>query len=331
MAARRDPTPSSARQEGLGRGDQEGLSQARAPVPPDRNPDDAKAEDAQGGQRGARPALGPESGRRSMRRGRFGGRGPTVHRRRLRRRHQRHPLQPIRRRRRGRRGPARARAQRPSGGATSRPRSRSTSTRRFHGAQVPLRSPSPSRCTTFSAPRPPGHESERLPTLRRSRHRVPGPGHRLDLPALLALRRQRHRDRVAVPDLQGHRRDPRRQAPARDIPPACTTAAGSASPAGRGRAAQRSARRSLRDHARLPVTGLHPEGPALEVEVPLTIVEALRGPRSGADVTGRKTLRSPRGTSTGPSRAARRGPRSRTGRGNGDIHYRFVIELSRTS
>ena len=72
------------------------------------------------------------------------------------------------------------------------------------------------------------------------------------------------------------------------------------------------------------------KGDNVEVEVPLTIPEAIRG----ADVEvptlhGRKKLRVPPGTSTARSSAcAARARRARCGKaGRGDIHYRFVIDV----
>jgi molecular chaperone DnaJ len=71
------------------------------------------------------------------------------------------------------------------------------------------------------------------------------------------------------------------------------------------------------------------KGDNLEVEVPLTIPEALRG----ADVkvptlTGTKTLRVPPGTTSGTVQRLRgEGPPKLSGGGKGDIHYRFVIDV----
>jgi molecular chaperone DnaJ len=71
------------------------------------------------------------------------------------------------------------------------------------------------------------------------------------------------------------------------------------------------------------------KGDNLEVEVPLTIPEAL----SGADVkvptlSGSKTLRVPPGTQSGTVQRLRgEGPPKLSGGGNGDIHYRFVIDV----
>ncbi len=71
------------------------------------------------------------------------------------------------------------------------------------------------------------------------------------------------------------------------------------------------------------------KGDNLEVEVPLTIPEALRG----ADVkvptlSGTKTLRVPPGTQSGTVQRLRgEGPAKLGGGGKGDIHYRFVIDV----
>ncbi len=70
-------------------------------------------------------------------------------------------------------------------------------------------------------------------------------------------------------------------------------------------------------------------GENLEVEVPLTIPEAVRGavievPTLGAT----KRLRVPRGTRHGTVQRLRgEGPPKLGGKGRGDIHYRFVIDV----
>jgi molecular chaperone DnaJ len=71
------------------------------------------------------------------------------------------------------------------------------------------------------------------------------------------------------------------------------------------------------------------KGDHLEVEVPLSIPEALRG----ADVevptlNGRKRLRVPAGTGHGTVQRLRgEGPPRLGASGRGDIHYRFVIDV----
>ena len=70
-------------------------------------------------------------------------------------------------------------------------------------------------------------------------------------------------------------------------------------------------------------------GENLEVEVPLTIPEAVRG--AVIDVptlNGSKRLRVPRGTKHGTVQRLRgEGPARLGGKGRGDIHYRFVIDV----
>jgi molecular chaperone DnaJ len=67
----------------------------------------------------------------------------------------------------------------------------------------------------------------------------------------------------------------------------------------------------------------------LEVEVPLTIPEALRGGEIEVPtLTGRKRLRVSPGTKHGTVQRLRgEGPPRLDGRGRGDLHYRFVIEV----
>jgi len=73
----------------------------------------------------------------------------------------------------------------------------------------------------------------------------------------------------------------------------------------------------------------HRKGDHLEVDVPITVAEALRG----ADVevptlNGTKRLRVPPGTSHGTLQRLRgEGPPILGGKGRGDIRYRFVIDV----
>jgi molecular chaperone DnaJ len=73
----------------------------------------------------------------------------------------------------------------------------------------------------------------------------------------------------------------------------------------------------------------HRKGQHLEVEVPLTVVEALRGAEVEVPtLDGRKTLRVAPGTRHGTvARLRGEGPPRPGGKGNTDLHYRFVIEL----
>ncbi len=70
-------------------------------------------------------------------------------------------------------------------------------------------------------------------------------------------------------------------------------------------------------------------GENLEVEVPLTIPEALRGAVIEVPtLNGSKRLRVPAGTRHGTVQRLRgEGPQRLAGKGRGDIHYRFVIEV----
>ena len=70
-------------------------------------------------------------------------------------------------------------------------------------------------------------------------------------------------------------------------------------------------------------------GDNLEVEVPLTIPEAIRGAVVEVPtLNGSKRLRVPRGTKHGTVQRLRgEGPPRLGGKGRGDIHYRFVIDV----
>jgi molecular chaperone DnaJ len=71
------------------------------------------------------------------------------------------------------------------------------------------------------------------------------------------------------------------------------------------------------------------KGDHVEVEVPLTIPEALRGGEVEVPtLDGRKTLRVPAGTRPGTVQRLRgEGPKKLGGGGRGDIHYRFTLDL----
>jgi molecular chaperone DnaJ len=73
-------------------------------------------------------------------------------------------------------------------------------------------------------------------------------------------------------------------------------------------------------------------GDNLEVEVPLTIPEAIRGAVVEVPTLhGSKRLRVPRGTKHGTVQRLRgEGPPRLGGKGRGDIHYRFVIDVPAT-
>jgi molecular chaperone DnaJ len=71
------------------------------------------------------------------------------------------------------------------------------------------------------------------------------------------------------------------------------------------------------------------KGDNVEVEVPLTIPEAIRGAEVEVPtLSGRKKLRVPAGTKHGTVQRLRaEGPPRLSGKGRGDIHYRFVIDV----
>jgi molecular chaperone DnaJ len=71
------------------------------------------------------------------------------------------------------------------------------------------------------------------------------------------------------------------------------------------------------------------KGDNLEVEVPLTIPEAIRGATVEVPTLhGSKKLRVPAGTKHGTVQRLRgEGPRKLDGKGQGDLHYRFVIDV----
>ena len=73
-------------------------------------------------------------------------------------------------------------------------------------------------------------------------------------------------------------------------------------------------------------------GENLEVEVPLTIPEALQGAVIEVPtLNGSKRLRVPAGTRHGTVQRLRgEGPARLGGKGNGDIHYRFVLDIPST-
>ena len=70
------------------------------------------------------------------------------------------------------------------------------------------------------------------------------------------------------------------------------------------------------------------KGDNFEVEVPLTIPEALGGAEIEVPtLNGRKKLRVKPGTGTGPCSACAARGRRELGGGRGDLHYRFVIDV----
>ncbi len=243
--------------------------------------------------------------------------------------------QPVRRRRRRRRtqggGPRRRAGRARRAGRDLETEVSLSFDQAVNGAQVPLAVPTSQPCPTCDGSgAKPGTAPQGLPGLQRPRRGVPEPGHLLDVPAVLELPRLGHGDRGTLPDLRRHRRPahgppaagqhPRRRARRQPYP---------ARRQGRAGAARRRARRPVRDHARADSPVFKRNGENLEVEVPLTIPEALQGAVIEVPtLNGSKRLRVPPGPSTAPSSACAARARQRLGgKGRGDIHYRFVIDV----
>src|SRR5207302_8616058 len=74
------------------------------------------------------------------------------------------------------------------------------------------------------------------------------------------------------------------------------------------------------------------KGDNVEVEVPITIVEAVTGGTVEVPTLGgTKKIRVPAGTRDGSVQRLRgEGPAQLSGRGRGDIHYRFRIEVPKS-
>ena len=74
------------------------------------------------------------------------------------------------------------------------------------------------------------------------------------------------------------------------------------------------------------------KGDNLEVDVPITIVEAIRGATVEVPtLSGTKRIRVPAGTQHGTVQRLRgEGPPKLSGRGRGDIHYKLQIDVPRS-
>ena len=177
------------------------------------------------------------------------------------------------------------------------------------------------------------HHAEGLPPLRGSRDRDAGPGHVLDLPALLALRRLGHRDRGPLPDLSRLGRGAHAQALPRQHP--AGGQGGLAHPParqGRGRSARRARRAtstSITHVAPSPI--FKRKGEHVEVDVPAHDPRGAHGRRGeGPDAHRREDAagaarHDPRHR---PASARRGAPEARaTPSTRGDIHYRFLLEV----
>ena len=169
---------------------------------PDRNPDDKEAEARFKEISQAHDVLGDPEKRKQY----DTGSGPVRDRRRPRRRLRRlrqlrlrrlldgrHPVEPVRRRR---AAAAERPAPAPAGerGADLEAQVSISFDQAVAGAQVPLQVPMHTDLRDLPRHRrQAGHHADRVPSLRGPRHRDPGPGHVLDLPALLAAAEARAR------------------------------------------------------------------------------------------------------------------------------------------
>ena len=217
----------------------------------------------------------------------------------------------------------------------------------IEGAQVSVAVPTSSAVPDLPRHRRQArHRADGLPRLPGPRRRDRGPGAVLDLAAVLALRRQRHGHRGPVPDLRRQRRDAHGQALPRQDPR--RRARGQPHPA---RRQGRAGRRGGPPGDLYVVTRVAPspvfkrKGDNLEVEVPLTIVEALRG-RDGRGADARRHEADPRRRRArrrhrpaparrGPAEARRHGPRRHPlplrDRGAEDAHARAAARRSTSS
>ena len=296
---------------------------------PDRNPDDPKAEERFKEVQGAYDTLKDPEKRKQYDAGRrcsaASARGDGSRPGRLRgRRHRRH-LQLA-----SSAAAAADRRRRPA--ATSRPRSGSASSRRWRAPRSRSRSPSRLAAGPAAAAAPRRAPARGLPALRGPRRRCAEPGLLLDLPALPAVRRPRRDRRGALPRLRRQRASPAQRKRYRVNVPA-----------------------GVRDGTRIRLAGKGEDGPLggpsgdlfvttrvapspvftrredgnLEVEVPITIAEAI----GGGDIEvptlrGTKRIRIPPGTKHGSVQRLRgEGPPKPGSRERGDIRYRMEIEV----
>ena len=224
-----------------------------------------------------------------------------------------------------------------SAAATSRPRCGSSfdagdQRHRRSRSACPIEAACP---TCHGSGAKPGTSPKTCPQLQRPRRRDRGPGHVLDLPALLALRRPRHGDRGPVPDL------PRRAAVTHQIKryrvkiPAGVREGSRIRLAGKGEPGLGGGPAGdLYVVTRVaPSPVFKRKGDNLEVEVPITIVEAVTGGTVEVPtLDGHQADPRPgRHAATAASSAcAAKGRRSSPGAGRGDIHYRFRIEIPKS-
>jgi hypothetical protein len=179
------------------------------------------------------------------------------------------------------------------------------------------------------------HAAPGLPAVPGPGRRVPGPGPVLDHPAVPPLRRLGHRDRGPVPTCAARGRLRSSRSTGSTSRRASRTARGSACRQGRGGLRGGPPATSIVitpvRSRRLPAQGRPPRGRGAD-----HVAEAIRGADVEVPTLRRdeEAARAAPGRSTGRSsacaaraRPARQGARPRAG----DIHYRFVIDVPRTS
>ena len=326
MPATRDPYKALwSRQEGVRRRDQEGLPQARAPVPPGPQPGRRARRGAlQGGPGGLRdPVRRPRSARtttptaasspvlggsapRRLGRGGFGGFGDIL-------------------------SDLFGSGGRAGGAGAGRARARPETEvhlsfeQAMEGAQVPVSVPLAAQCPTARHRREAGHGARRSAPAARSRHRAAGRRACSRSRSRARSAAAGHGDQGPLPDLQ--RRGPTRQVKTLQREHPRRRRDGSrVRLAGKGEAGPRGgpSGRPLRGHAvaasPLQARGRPPRGRGADHD---------RGghPRHdgrGADAGRRQAHRVPAGTQHGTVQRLRgEGPPKLGGRGRGDIHYRL--------
>ena len=296
---------------------------------PDRNPGDSAAEEKFKEVQAAYDVVGDPEKRKQYDQGGglFGGFDPRSvggrrrRRRRRLRRDRRHPLRPVRQ-------AAAAPARRPP--APNRPeRGRDLETevhisfeQAMEGAQVPVTVPVSAPCPDLRRHRrQAGHLAAGLLALPGPRHRVAGPGPLLDLAAVLASAAApgpRSRTRATTCHGTGQTRQVKRY---RVNIPAGVRDGSRVRLAGKGEAGRRGGPPgdlyAITRVADSPI--FKRKGENLEVEVPITIVEAIRGATVEVPtLSGTKRIRVPAGTQhgtvqrlrgEGPPKLGRQGPR----------------------
>ena len=178
------------------------------------------------------------------------------------------------------------------------------------------------------------HHAAGVQPLQRPRRGGGVAGPVLDLPAVPPVRRHRHRDHRSLHDLRRRGLHPPDQALQGEHP--CRRARRQPRPPrrqGRGRAGAAGRRATCTWSRASPSRRLFKrKGDNLEVEIPVTIPEAIRGATIEVPtLNGSKRIRVSPGTQHGTVQRLRgEGPPRLGGKGRGDIHYRLAIDVPRS-